>query len=103
MVNEKYDAGDEKQVHKRKTKVQLAQERNNVELEKLVDTPGGAYFIWRLLCQCGIYNASPIDRNEIFIQEGKRQIGLWALSELINIDENLYTKVRLIGSQRDGE
>ena len=103
MDNNEYDSGDAKQVKKRKSKFQLEQERNDVELETLINTPGGAYFIWRVLCQCGIYTVSPDEPQGMALHEGGRRIGHWLLGELININEELYSKVRNIGSFRDGE
>ncbi len=98
-----YDAGDTGQVRKRKSKWELAREQQREELEALVNTAAGAAFLWRLLTECGIYTASSDEAQAMAIHEGKRRIGQWVLAELIDVKEELYTKVRHIGSQRQGE
>ncbi len=100
-MDDTYDTGDVKSVKKRKTKFQLAQERNNEELKKLVDSDAGAYLIWRVLKECGIYTHAPDDSQLMAIHEGKRRIGQWLLTELVSVDEKLYSTVRNIGSLRD--
>ena len=103
MDNKEYDAGDSGHVKKRKSKFQLAKERNDEELRVLINTTGGAYFIWRLMSECGMYTASPDEPQGMAIHEGKRRIGQWILAELVGVEEELYSKVRNIGSQRQGE
>ena len=98
-----YDTSDLKQVKKRKTKVQLEQERMDEELRVLVNTEGGAYFIWRLFEQCRMYNSADPGEMPIERFEGRRDVGLWLLGELVSIDEKLYTMIRNVGSNREGE
>ena len=80
-------------------KWKLRQENQDKELEQLVRAPGGAYFIWRLLCECGLYQAG--DPTNLAIHEGRRQIGIWLLEELTRKDERLYSRVRNEGAKRD--
>lgn len=102
MSNNTYNAGSDQAVKKAKKKWQLRQEQNAAELEQLVNTPGGAYFLWRVLSECGLYNSAPSDDPAyLAVHEGKRRVGLWLLGELTAINEELYTKVRRIGAERD--
>lgn len=92
---------EKKKFKKLKAKFKFRQDRNKEELEAVINTPGGAYLMWRILSECGIYTASPDDPHMMAIHEGKRRVGQWLLAELIRVDEKLYTKVRNIGSYRD--
>lgn len=96
------DVGDLKAVKKAKRKAQLSQERNDAELTALIETPGGAYFVWRVLSMCGMYDAAGvIEAQPLAFHEGKRSVGLWLLGEVTEIDERLYSKVRNVGAFRD--
>ncbi len=82
------DTGDIKQVNKKKTKTQLRRLRENEWLKEILSKPGGRDFIWRLLIQCGVYHTSFTgDAPHTFFNEGKRQIGLWALAEIHEADK----------------
>ena len=77
------DTGDVKDVKKKKTKAQLRRLKENEWLKDVLSRPGGRDFIWRLLIQCGVYDTSFTgDAPHTFFNEGKRQIGLWVLTEI---------------------
>ena len=96
------DTGSVPAVKKVKRKAKLAQERNDAELEALINTPGGAYLVWRILHECGVYNvAGTIEPQHLAFHEGRRSVGLWLMSEVMTIDERLYSKVRNVGAFRD--
>ncbi|KKL89627.1 hypothetical protein LCGC14_1912840 [marine sediment metagenome] len=81
------DTGDSKQVNKKKTKIQLRRMRENAWLKEILSKEGGRDFIWRLLIQCGVYHTSFTgDAPQTFFNEGKRQIGLWVLTEIDEAD-----------------
>ena len=81
------DTGDVKDVKKKKTKAQLRRLKENEWLKDILSRPGGRDFIWRLLTQCGVYDTSFTgDAPHTFFNEGKRQIGLWVLTEIDEAD-----------------
>ena len=83
------DAGDIKDVQKKKTKTQLRRMRENAWLKDILSKEGGRDFIWRLLIQCGVFQTSFTgDAPHTFFNEGKRQIGLWALTEIDEADKS---------------
>ena len=99
---DKYDTGSTAAVRKETRRWKLVQERNNAELETLVDTAAGAYLIWRILQEAGVYNvAGTLEPQQLAFHEGRRSLGLWLMAELTGIDEKLYNKVRFVGSGRD--
>lgn len=84
------DTGDVKEVKKKKTKAELRRLREQTWLKAILSNEGGRDFIWRLLSECGIYHTSFTGDNETFFNEGKRQIGLWALNEVFEADKKAY-------------
>lgn len=87
-----FDAGDEKQVRKRKTKAQLAREREVEELRVLLKTKPGRDLLWRVLSQCKIYTFDFLpDGNQLYFDHGKRSIGGWLLQEVFTADAGAYT------------
>lgn len=90
-----YDAGDEGQVNKRKTKAQLQKERNQEELRQILATSGGRYWIWRLLEYCGVFKSMSDELPHMMaIRSGLRDAGLWTLSEILEVDSNILSKMR---------
>ena len=82
------DTGDVKDVKKKKTKAQLRRLKENEWLKDILSKPGGRDFIWRLLTACGVYDTSFTgDAPHTFFNEGKRQIGLWVLTEIDAADK----------------
>ncbi len=81
------DTGDVTDVKKKKTKAQLRRLKENEWLKDILSKPGGRDFIWRLLTKCGVYDTSFTgDAPHTFFNEGKRQIGLWVLTEIDDAD-----------------
>ena len=89
------DTGDVKEVSKKKTKAQLRRMRENEWLKDILSKEGGRNFVWRLLIQCGVYHTSFTgDAPHTFFNEGKRQIGLWALTEIDEADKFALLKMQ---------
>ena len=85
------DTGDVKEVNKKKTKSQLRRLRQIEWLKDILSKSGGRDCIWRLLIQCGVYHTSFTgDAPHTFLNEGKRQIGLWVLTEINEADPQAY-------------
>ncbi len=82
------DTGDVKQVDKKKTKAQLRRLREIAWLKDVLHSVAGRDFIWRLLIQCGVWHTSFTgDAPHTFFNEGKRQVGLWVLTEIEEADK----------------
>lgn len=84
---ERYDAGDEVKVKKRKTKAQLERERQVEELREILSTKGGRYFVWRILTYCNLYKTlSWADAHQMAILSGMRDVGLYTVGEINEVD-----------------
>ena len=95
-----YDAGDEVQVKKRKTKSKIKKEQDKEDLHNILLSAGGRRFVWKLLEACGVYKISFTGNSHTFFNEGKRQIGLGLIEEIFDASPNAYTEMRLEAANR---
>lgn len=95
-----YDAGDEGQVKKKKTKAQIHKEQDKEDLKEILLSPGGRRFLWKLLEECGVYKISFTGNSHTFFNEGKRQIGLRLIEDIFDASPNAYTEMRSEATQR---
>lgn len=59
-------------------------QRNADDLVTVLSTPPGRRFVWRLLSECGVFHGSFNESsNRMAFQEGRRDIGLMILNEVI--------------------
>jgi hypothetical protein len=95
------ETDDPVEVKRKRKAFKLWREQCDAEIQELVGTAGGAYFIWRVLQECGLYTSpDSLEASALALHEGKRQVGLWVLEELMNINESLYQRVRNEGASR---
>ena len=91
MTKKPLDVGDEKQVKERKTKLDLAREREVAELRVILETEAGRAFVWRILEYCR-WRERPITHElETFRQLGHGDVGQWLLNEVFTSDIGAFT------------
>lgn len=96
------DHGDRSQVRQRKTKQQLEEERCREELRKLLQHRGNRYFLWRLLSECSVFHSTSVPNpSDMAIRSGKRDAGIWVLTEILNADESAYFKMTSEARERE--
>jgi len=95
-----YDAGDEWQIKKKKTKAHIHKEQNKEDLKEILSSAGGRRFLWKLLEECGVYKISFTGDNYTIFNEGKRQIGLRLIEDIFDASPNAYTEMRSEAIQR---
>jgi hypothetical protein len=95
------DVGDDVQVKERKTKRQLQKEREDEEMKQILDTYGGRAFMWRLLSSCGVFRTSFTGNASTYFNEGKRQIGLEVLKEILELDSKAFQIMQQEAVERD--
>ena len=52
-----------------------------MQLHDVLDTYEGRSTLWRILSQCGLYDAAPLT-GDIMRFEGRRDVGLWLLLQI---------------------
>lgn len=96
------NTGDEVVVKSRQKRRKLLEEQETEELRQLLDTPGGRWFIWRLLSQCGLFDSvSMHDAHKMAISSGKRDIGIWTILKVNEADRNGYRRLMDEAKERD--
>ena len=94
------DVGDEVQVKQRKR--QLEDERCREEFREVLLTPGGRYWVWRLLSYCGVFQTtSEHDINIMAIRSGMRDAGLWALEEVFKSSPKAFNLMQQESKERE--
>lgn len=101
MTEEHLDVGDEVVVKDRKQQAKSRRFKEKEELKQLLSTYAGRNFVWRILAECGIYQSSFTGTAETtFFKEGKRQIGIWLLSEIHSADPTAYARMQTEAIER---
>src|SRR5260221_6398807 len=84
------DLGDARQVGERKDKIRR-QERSDAEaFMLLMESREFRAFIWRLLGEAQVFQPIMTGNSYTFMNEGKRQIGLWVLEQINRLCPDLY-------------
>jgi hypothetical protein len=90
-----YDSSDEQHVKGRKTKAKIRREDQLSAMRHILEEEGGQEFFWRLLARCKLYETSFTGNSQTFFNEGKREVGLWVLSEIVAADPAAYAKMMM--------
>lgn len=85
-----YYAGDAEIVKVAKVSRKLERQRETLDLQAILDKPGGRKFMWRLLQECGVYRTSFTGNSATFYNEGKRAVGLFVLNEIMEASPEAY-------------
>ncbi len=98
-----YDTGNVKEVKKRKTKAQLAAERDDAWLREVLSTEGGRAVLYKILEHCGVYRSPITDPLETFRELGRQDVGRWLMGEIFTCQSHVYTTMREEASNREGK
>lgn len=80
------------------------EERCREELRQLLERPGARYFLWRVLCECGVFQStSAYDQHNMAIRSGRRDIGLWLLDEMFRADNKAFAMMQNEAQDREKE
>lgn len=88
------NAADEEQVKKGKSQEDSLRDQQLNDLRYVLNDERGRRFIWRLLGECGVYQTSFTGNSTTFFNEGKRQIGLFTLGEVMEASIEAYLKMQ---------
>ena len=65
------------------------------DVKRILKTPEGRRYVWRLMSECGVFRSSfQLNSNQTAFNEGKRDMGLGILSEVIEADSTAYAKMQ---------
>ncbi len=70
-------------IAERADRARLEQQRGDIK--KILSMPEGRRLFWKYLSECGIYKSSMTGNNHTFFNEGKREIGLKLLNDMMDV------------------
>lgn len=87
--------GAQLQVQERRLLEELDRAGELAQLNELLQTESLRDFLWRVLSKCHLYE-STYQRNfgDMALLEGKRQVGLWLLSEICAADPHAEIRMK---------
>lgn len=92
MASRDTDVGDKEKVAKRKTKLDLAREKEVANLHKMLGTYEGREFVYRLLAKGQMFATSFVGEAPLTMayNEGGRGVALWAYVEVFTARPEAY-------------
>ena len=69
-------------------------------LEELIGTPAGRTVIYGIISHCGIYNEVQHGNARDIFDKGKRDVGLWLIATLMEVDATTYPRMLLDVAKR---
>jgi hypothetical protein len=89
-MTEAVDIGDALQVGERKEKLRRQELSDAEAFKTLMEQRVFRAFIWRLLSEAQVFQPIMTGNSYTFLNEGKRQIGLWVLEQVNRLCPDLY-------------
>lgn len=88
------NSSDEEQIRDAERKVKNRRDREINDLSVVLSDPHGRRFIWRILSECGVFQTSfSPDSNQMYFNEGERNVGLKIFSEVNEVSPEAYLKM----------
>ena len=86
---------DKSKQDKLEAKNRRRREKELGDIRKLLSTPEGRRFYWRVLSKCGVFHSSWTgDTNQTLVNEGKREIGIVFLDDLLEASPNVFAQLQ---------
>jgi hypothetical protein len=89
-MSDSIDLGDSVQVDDRREKLRRQSRQEAEDFKALMQQPMFRAFAWRLLGEAQVFQPIMTGNSYTFLNEGKRQIGLWVLEQINRLCPDLY-------------
>jgi hypothetical protein len=89
-MSETGDLGDAQQVGERKERIRRRERFEDDAFRSLMEQRDFRAFVWRLLAEAQVFQPIMTGNSYTFMNEGKRQIGLWVLEQVNRLCPDLY-------------
>lgn len=87
-------AADPAQIKKASERAKLTRQTELRDLLHVLDERPGRRVVWRLLAQAGVFQTSfHPSGSVVYFNEGKRQIGLTLMADIMEADPTAYLKM----------
>jgi hypothetical protein len=83
-------ASDEQQVKRAALQVEIDRKEFYADLRTVMGSRAGRNVMWRWLEQCGLFESITEQSSAIYVKSGRRDVGLWLLAQLNEVDPELY-------------
>ena len=84
------NAADEGQVLDAANEENKREKKELAELKSVLESKSGRALIWRYLSLCGVFQLSYTGNSETFFKEGKRDVGLKIMAEIMEASSDKY-------------
>jgi hypothetical protein len=87
------NASNVKEIQEAKRSEKNKRWQEKEDLQWVLNSPSGRRYLWKVLCNCGIYKTSYGQGEDISFLEGRRNIGLSILDDINDVDRTIYSKM----------
>lgn len=84
------NAADEAEIKTAKDRETLRRQRDEEDMRFLLGTAQGRRFIYRKICECGVFVANTQTNSQVYVREGQRFVGLAMFEEIMAIDPDVF-------------
>jgi hypothetical protein len=90
---------DETQVKSARIKEKLGRDREIADMKYLLSSMQGKRVLWRYLEECGVFRSSMTGNSQTFFLEGRRDIGLRILSDIMEANPDAYLEMSKLAKE----
>lgn len=87
------NAANESEVRAAEQKEKFTLEKEQNDLRFILSSEQGRRFVWKQLSLCGVFKTSFTGNSETFFLEGRRDIGLRLLDDIMSVDPDGFLKM----------
>lgn len=92
------NAADPQQVKEAEIKERFNAKSELKDLAAILELPHGRRFLWRVLEKANVFNAGFAEPGQLMFREGKRDLGVWLMSEIVSANPDA-----LINMMKEGK
>jgi len=82
-------------INKKKAEVSASlQARHRDDLRKVLSSANGRRFVWRVISEAGIFKGSFTGNSGTFFNEGKRDMGLFILNDILKSHPDAFAQMQ---------
>lgn len=87
------NAADAEQVKEAGIKEKFGRKQELNDVYNILAIPSGRRWVWRVLSDCGVFKSSFTGNSTTFFNEGRRDIGLRILADVMEANPDAYVQM----------
>ncbi len=87
------NAADAEQVKEAGVKEKFGRKQELNDVYNILAIPSGRRWVWRVLSDCGVFKSSFTGNSTTFFNEGRRDIGLRILADVMEANPDAYVQM----------